>query len=95
MGHQVPCRVCVASMVHTSFIMAQMPQLNTYLHYRMIDVSSLALVARYTLPEIETAAVAHKQHKHEVLADIRESIEELKHYRACFVDYGEPGLPST
>ncbi|WP_281645540.1 oligoribonuclease [Parendozoicomonas sp. Alg238-R29] len=64
-----------------SFIMAQMPTLNNYLHYRMLDVSAIALAARYFSPQLAGKATEFKQYQHEALADIRESVEELKVYR--------------
>lgn len=64
-----------------SFIMAQMDELNKYLHYRQIDVSALSLTARMFNPEAEKIAIQHKEMKHEALSDIRETITELKFYK--------------
>ena len=52
------------------------------MHYRMIDVSSIKELARRWYPRAYFAAPA-KQGGHRALADIRESIEELRYYRAA------------
>jgi oligoribonuclease (3'-5' exoribonuclease) len=64
-----------------SFMMAQIPMLNDYFHYRMIDVSSLALMCRMWKPELEEKAVKHKKLEHQALLDIRETIAELRVYK--------------
>lgn len=64
-----------------SYLMCQMPELHEYMHYRQLDISSIAIAARSWAPDVERNAVDAKQYKHEALADIRESIEELKYYR--------------
>jgi oligoribonuclease len=61
------------------FLARFMPALEAYFHYRNLDVSTLKELARRWKPEI-VAGLA-KQGKHEALADIYESIEELKYYR--------------
>ncbi|MCS6114477.1 oligoribonuclease [Shewanella baltica] len=68
-------------MLDRSFIMCQMPELHEYMHYRQLDISALGLAARAWAPEVERKAVEAKQYQHEALADIRESIAELKYYR--------------
>lgn len=74
------------------FIARYMPELDRHLHYRMIDVSSVKELARRWFPRIYFAAPA-KRGGHRALADIQESIEELRYYRqAMFV--ADPG-PST
>ncbi len=68
--------------IHTdrSFIRAHMPALDAELHYRHIDVSTLKELARRWQPDaLETAPP--KVGGHRALADVRESIEELRHYR--------------
>lgn len=61
------------------FLARYMPSLDTYLHYRIIDVSSIKeLVARWT-PQHKFPS---KKGSHRALDDIRESLEELKHYRS-------------
>ncbi len=62
------------------FLARQMPQLEKYFHYRNLDVSTLKELARRWAPEV--AAGVAKQSSHLALADIRESIAELKYYRA-------------
>jgi len=62
------------------FLLEYMPQLEGYLHYRLIDVSSIKeLVKRWYGPEFQSPA---KKQTHQALDDIRETIEELKFYRA-------------
>jgi oligoribonuclease len=60
------------------FIIKHLPYVDRYLHYRNIDVSSIKEIARRWDPTVEF----QKEKKHEALADIRESIEELKFYRS-------------
>ena len=64
------------------FIARDMPELDAWLHYRMIDVSSIKELARRWYPRVYFAAPA-KQGGHRALADIRESIVELRYYRAA------------
>ena len=74
------------------FLARDMPELDAYLHYRMIDVSSLKELARRWFPRVFYAK-PEKGLAHRALADIRESIRELAYYRkALFV--APPG-PST
>ncbi|MFD6058811.1 oligoribonuclease [Rhodococcus wratislaviensis] len=74
------------------FIARDMPDLDTYLHYRMIDVSSIKELSRRWYPRIYFGQ-PEKGLAHRALADIKESIRELKYYRkTAFVP--EPG-PST
>ncbi|MBY0475972.1 MAG: oligoribonuclease [Nitrosomonas sp.] len=65
------------------FMVRSMPQLETYFHYRNLDVSTLKELAKRWKPEI--AASFSKDGKHEALADIYDSINELKHYRQHFI----------
>src|SRR5712672_3570198 len=75
-----------------SFIARDMPQLDSYLHYRMIDVSSIKELCRRWYPRIYYGQPA-KGLTHRALADIHESIRELRFYRrTAFVPL--PG-PST
>jgi oligoribonuclease len=60
-----------------------LPLFDAYLHYRIVDVSTLKELAKRWHPEV-LAGVA-KEGKHEALADIHESIAELRHYRAQFL----------
>jgi oligoribonuclease len=75
-----------------SFIARDMPKLNSYLHYRMIDVSSIKELCRRWYPRIYYGQPA-KGLAHRALADIHESIRELRYYRrTAFVP---PPGPST
>jgi len=62
------------------FIARDMPALDEYLHYRMIDVSSIKELARRWYPRVYYAQPA-KGLAHRALADIRESVRELAYYR--------------
>ncbi|MEH3133585.1 MAG: oligoribonuclease [Mycolicibacterium neoaurum] len=74
------------------FIARDMPTLDEYLHYRMIDVSSIKELCRRWYPRIYFGQ-PEKGLAHRALADIHESIQELKYYRrTAFV--AAPG-PST
>ncbi len=74
------------------FIARDMPELDGHLHYRMIDVSSIKELCRRWYPRIYFGQ-PEKGLAHRALADIKESIRELKYYRAAaFVP--EPG-PTT
>ncbi|MGF0312336.1 oligoribonuclease [Rhodococcus sp. IEGM1428] len=74
------------------FISRDMTALDTYLHYRMIDVSSIKELSRRWYPRIYYGQPA-KGLAHRALADIKESIKELQYYRrTAFV--AAPG-PST
>lgn len=61
------------------FMARWMPRLEAFFHYRNVDVSTLKELARRWRPEV--ARSFEKKSRHEALADIYESIEELKHYR--------------
>jgi oligoribonuclease len=75
-----------------SFIARDMPELDMYLHYRMVDVSSIKELAKRWYPRAYFAS-PQKHGGHRALADIRESIQELRYYReAVFVP--QPG-PDT
>ena len=65
------------------FLARWMPALEDYFHYRNLDVSSLKELCRRWQPDIAKRWV--KQGRHEALADIYESIEELKYYREHFI----------
>lgn len=66
------------------FLTRYMPTLEAYLHYRMVDVSSIKELARRWRPDVAKGFV--KKNEHTALADIRESIGELRHYREHFFD---------
>ncbi len=61
------------------FLVKYLPKLDEYFHYRLIDVSTLKELARRWKPEVLAGMVKHG--KHEALADIHESIAELRYYR--------------
>ncbi|SFI42476.1 oligoribonuclease [Nitrosomonas sp. Nm34] len=65
------------------FLARAMPQLEAYFHYRNLDVSTIKELARRWKPEI--MAGLNKESKHEALADIYDSIKELKYYREHFI----------
>jgi oligoribonuclease len=74
------------------FIARDMPKLDDYLHYRMIDVSSIKELCRRWYPRIYFGQ-PEKGLAHRALADIHESIRELRYYRrTAFV---QPPGPST
>ena len=74
------------------FLARDMPELNSYLHYRMIDVSSIKELCRRWYPRIYFGQ-PEKGMSHRALADIKESIRELQYYRAtAFVP--QPGPTS-
>src|SRR6185436_1571318 len=60
------------------FLARWMPRLESYFHYRNLDVSTLKELVKRWKPELKAFS---KEGKHEALADILESIEELKFYR--------------
>ena len=65
------------------FMVKYMPKLEAFFHYRNIDVSTLKELGRRWKPEM--VAGFKKAQKHTALADIIESIEELKYYRENFI----------
>jgi oligoribonuclease len=65
------------------FLARYMPKLEAYFLYRNLDVSTLKELAKRWKPEIMAGFTKHG--KHEALADIHESIEELKYYREHFL----------
>jgi oligoribonuclease len=74
------------------FLARDMPELEAYLHYRIVDVSSIKELARRWYPRVYFSAPT-KSGNHRALADIRESIEELRYYRAA-VFVPQPGPDS-
>ncbi|MBO3748261.1 oligoribonuclease [Streptosporangiaceae bacterium NEAU-GS5] len=76
-----------------SFLARDMPIVDAYLHYRMIDVSSIKELARRWYPRVYFAS-PEKQGGHRALADITESIRELRYYRAA-VFVPQPGPDSA
>jgi oligoribonuclease len=79
--------------VDRGFLARDMPALDEHLHYRLVDVSSIKELVRRWFPRVYFNSPA-KHGGHRALADIRESIEELKFYRqAVFVP--QPGPDSN
>jgi len=71
------------------FLHRLMPELESWFHYRNLDVSTLKVLANHWMPaglkEFE------KENRHEALADIRESIAELRYYRQFMGEFGGKG----
>ncbi len=65
------------------FMARTMPELEAWFHYRNLDVSTLKELVKRWKPELAKGFSKHG--KHEALADIYESIEELKYYREHFI----------
>ncbi len=65
------------------FLAAYLPEIENYLHYRSVDVSSVKELARRWYPDFNRGR-PHKHGSHRALDDIRESIEELRFYRERF-----------
>ena len=65
------------------FLAREMPALEAYFHYRNLDVSTLKILAGIWAPRVLLGVV--KSSSHLALADIHDSIAELRHYRAMFL----------
>ena len=65
------------------FMVRYMPQLEAWFHYRNLDVSTVKELCKRWKPQV--AKGFEKKADHTALADIRESIEELKYYREHFI----------
>ena len=74
------------------FLARDMPELDDWLHYRMVDVSSIKELARRWYPRVYFNSPA-KTGGHRALADIRESIQELRYYRST-IFVPDPGPDS-
>lgn len=72
------------------FLVKYMPRLEAFFHYRNLDVSTLKELALRWRPEVYKSFA--KQSRHEALADIYESIDELKHYREHFLKLDTPSV---
>ena len=66
------------------FMAREMPKLEAYFHYRNLDVSTLKILAQQWAPAV--AKGFSKESAHLALADIRDSIDELRWYRANLLD---------
>jgi len=71
------------------FLHRLMPELESWFHYRSLDVSTLKVLANHWMP----AALKDydKENRHEALSDIRESIGELRYYRQFMGEFGGKG----
>jgi len=65
------------------FLVKYMPRLESFLHYRNVDVSTFKELAKRWRPEVYSAF--KKRQSHTALADVHESIDELEHYREHFL----------
>jgi len=70
------------------FLARYMPALEAFFHYRNLDVSSIKELAKRWRPDI--ADGVKKQGTHQALEDIRDSIQELRHYREHFFKTSRP-----
>ena len=73
------------------FLARWMPALEDYFHYRNLDVSTLKELARRWQPDLMKGV--SKEGKHEALADVYESIGELRYYRQHFIRAPVPATP--
>lgn len=81
-GHSSP--MCGNSICQDRRFMARwMPTLEAHFHYRNLDVSTVKELCKRWKPEVARGVV--KKGQHEALADILESIEELRYYRSHFI----------
>jgi oligoribonuclease len=87
LAQHVPSRtspICGNSICQDRRFLARcMPRLEAYFHYRNLDVSTLKELVKRWKPDLAKGLTKHG--KHEALADIYESIEELKYYREHFL----------
>jgi oligoribonuclease len=67
------------------FLHRCMPELERFFHYRNLDVSTLKELARRWAPQV--LGGLHKDSAHTALSDVRDSIEELRHYRARIAEF--------
>lgn len=74
------------------FLARHLPDIESYLHYRSIDVSTVKELCRRWYPEA-LAASPRKSGGHRAMADIRESVAELAYYRASV--FRPPGTPGA
>lgn len=70
------------------FLHRQMPQLERHFHYRNLDVSTIKELARRWAPQVLAGFSKHSAHT--ALSDVRDSIDELRHYRRHFAALAEP-----
>lgn len=70
------------------FLHRQMPELEKFFHYRNLDVSTLKELARRWAPQVLQGV--QKESAHTALSDVRDSIAELRHYRARLAQFAAP-----
>lgn len=75
------------------FLAIHLPEIEGFLHYRSVDVSTIKELARRWYPDA-LASAPSKAAGHRALDDIQESLSELRHYRAS-VFRAEPSVPAT
>jgi oligoribonuclease len=75
------------------FLAAQLPEIEDFLHYRSVDVSTIKELTRRWYPEIYKAAPT-KKGGHRALMDIRESVAELAYYRTAVFNPAPSSPPS-
>ena len=76
------------------FLAVYLPEIESYLHYRSVDVSTLKELALRWAPEVVEGA-PKKESTHRALDDIRESVNELRWYREhLFRDFGAETVPA-
>ena len=71
------------------FLLAYLPEIEEFLHYRSVDVSSIKELASAGTRALLDAA-PRKAEGHRALDDIRESVDELRYYRRTFIRLPEP-----
>ena len=71
------------------FLHRLMPELESWFHYRSLDVSTLKVLASHWMPD--NLKEFEKKNRHEALSDIRESIQELCYYRQFMGKFGGKG----
>lgn len=75
------------------FMVRYMPRLEAWFHYRNLDVSTLKELASRWAPEVKKSF--QKKTRHTALADVYESIDELKHYREHFIRLPQPATSAS
>ena len=76
------------------FIIKYMPKIDKFLHYRLVDVTTVKLLSSYWYPK-DKAVAPKKAESHRALDDIRESIEELRFYRENFFKESRSKVSAT
>lgn len=76
------------------FLAAYLPEIEDYLHYRSVDVSTIKELAKRWYPGVESAR-PQKALNHRALDDIRESIAELRYYRGAVFAPAPPAAPAA